>query len=200
MITTEAKFKNYSIFLTKLKELGIDVEPLDQNLREKLMNAPYAYSNEMGLAYDGCLLQNIVRVFTPYAIKVNESLPEDIRADKNSLLKVCLLHQISKAVTFEKNNNQWEVNNRGLVYRFAKVPGSLKTGMRSLIMCQNLGITFTEVEAEAMIVMDRDENDTQVKFYSSNLSTVLKVANELTFLQNRLEKLNETLGKTSTNE
>ena len=68
------------------------------------------------------------------------------------------------------------------------MPGSLKLGMRSLIICQNLGITFNEVEAEAMIVMDRDENESQVKYYSSTLSTIIKQANELTFLQNRLEK------------
>lgn len=188
MITEENKIKNYSIFIKKLNEIGVNTELIESNLQEKLINASFTYSNEFGVAYDGSLLQNVLRVFTPYALKINENLPEQFRVDRNSLLKVCLLSHIAKAITFEKNPNQWEVNNRGLVYKFASLPGSLKLGMRSLIICQNLGITFDEVEAEAMIVMDRDENESQVKYYSSTLSTIIKQANELTFLQNRLEK------------
>ena len=188
MITEENKIKNYSIFIKKLNEIGIDTELIENNLQDKLINASFSYSSEFGMAYDGSLLQNVLRIFTPYALKINENLPEQFRVDKNSLLKVCLLSHIAKAITFEKNPNQWEVNNRGIVYKFASLPGSLKLGMRSLILCQNLGINFNEIEAEAMIIMDRDENESQVKYYSSTLSTIIKQANELTFLQNRLEK------------
>ncbi len=188
MITEENKIKNYSIFIKKLNEIGVNTELIESNLQEKLINASFTYSNEFGVAYDGSLLQNVLRVFTPYALKINENLPEQFRVDRNSLLKVCLLSHIAKAITFEKNPNQWEVNNRGLVYKFATLPGSLKLGMRSLILSQDLGIKFNEIEAEAMIVMDRDENESQVKYYSSTLSTIIKQANELTFLQNRLEK------------
>ena len=188
MITEENKIKNYSIFIKKLNEIGVNTELIESELQDKLINASFTYSNEFGVAYDGSLLQNVLRIFTPYALKINENLPEQFRVDRNSLLKVCLLSHIAKCVTFEKNPNQWEVNNRGLVYKFASLHGSLKLGMRSLIICQKLGITFDEVEAEAMIVMDRDENESQVKYYSSTLSTIIKQANELTFLQNRLEK------------
>ena len=36
-----------------------------------------------------------------------------------------------------------------------------------------------------MMILDRDDNDLQAKFYSNPLSIIIKQANELTFLQNR---------------
>lgn len=188
MITEEAKLKNYSIFIKKLNEIGVNTDLLNSNYQEKIINASFTYTNEYGVAYDGSLLQNILRVLTPYALKINENLPDNIKVEKNSLLKVCLLSHIAKCISFEKNTNQWEVNNRGLAYKYATLEGSLKLGMRSLMFCHHIGITFTDVEAEAMIVIDRDENESQVKYFSSPLAIILKQANELTFLQNRLDK------------
>lgn len=188
MLTEETKQKNYFLFIKKLREIGINSSKIEDELSTEIINAPFTHSNDFGLAYEGSLLNNILRVMTPYAIKINESLPEELRVDKNSLLKVCLLIHLSKCITFIKNDNKWEVDNRGLVYKYANLPGSLKLGIRSLILCQNLGITFNEYEAEAMIVLDRDANESQVKYYSSTLATIIKQANELTMLQNRLEK------------
>ena len=188
MLSEESKQKNYFLFIKKLNEVGINTNLLEEKLSTEILNAPFTNSNEYGLAYEGALLNNILRVMTPYAIKINESLPENLRVDKNSLLKVCLLIHLSKSVIFEKNNNLWEVENRGLIYKYKQIPASLKLGMRSLILCQNLGITFNEYEAEAMTVLDRDPNESQVKYFSTTLATIIKQANELTLLQNRLEK------------
>lgn len=188
MLTEETKQKNYLLFIKKLNEIGVNTSVIEENFKDAIMNASYTHSNDFGLAYDGSLLNNVLRVMTPYAIKINEALPENLRVNKNSLLKVCLLMHISKCITFEKNDNKWEVENRGIVYKYAKLPASLKLGMRSLIFCQDLGIKFDEFEAEAMIVLDRDANEGQVKYFSSTLATIIKQANELTFLQNRLEK------------
>ena len=58
-------------------------------------------------------------------------------------------------------------------------------GARSILMSQNLGINFSNEEFEAMMILDRDDNDLQAKFYSNPLSIIIKQANELTFLQNR---------------
>ena len=58
----------------------------------------------------------MLKVLTPYAVKLNELLPEDMRVNKNTLVKVCLLHHIAKAVRLVPNDNQWEVEKRLLTY------------------------------------------------------------------------------------
>jgi HD superfamily phosphodiesterase len=44
-------------------------------------------------AFEGGLIEHLLRV-SSYAVLINKSLPEDERVSQESLLKVCLLHQI----------------------------------------------------------------------------------------------------------
>ena len=190
MITEELKNKNYNVLKKKLSSIGVDVSKFDEMLGDKLINASFSISNENGCAYDGSLIHVVLRTLTLYAIKLNDMLPENLKVDQNSLVKVCLLSHISKCEMFVKNNNQWEVEKRGMVYTYAKSDIALKMGMKSLILSQNLGIAFTPEEIEAMVVMDRTADDKQSEFYSGKLSSVVKMANELTFLEIRNKKEN----------
>ena len=99
MLTEETKQKNYLLFIKKLNEIGVNTSVIEENFKDAIMNASYTHSNDFGLAYDGSLLNNVLRVMTPYAIKINEALPENLRVNKNSLLKVCLLMHISKCIS-----------------------------------------------------------------------------------------------------
>lgn len=188
MISEEVKDKNYSIFLKKLEEIGIDTSSIDDEVALKIKNASFTISNENGLAFDGSLLHIVLRTLTPYALNINSILPQNLQVDKNTLIKVCLLSHISKCEMFEPNDNEWEKEKRGLMYKYTKNTVALKMGMRSIIFCQNLGIKFTAEEMEAMTIMDRSCDDEQAKYFSSVLSTVIKQANELTYLQTRLNK------------
>lgn len=87
---------------------------------------------------------------------------------------------------FEKNDNQWEIEKKGIAYKYAKSDVALKMGARSILLCQEMGIQFTPEEFEAMLILDKDDNDLQSKFYSNALSVIVKQANELTHLNNRL--------------
>lgn len=152
---------------------------------EAVMNATYANLSDSGSAYDGSFVRCIIRM-TKIANQINEILPEDIRADKNSVYKVCLLSQVAKVVMLSKNENNWEVVNRGMVYKYNKLDGALRTGERSILLATNAGITFNDIEFEAMGILDRNsEDDNYKKYFSSSLSTVVRQAAEIITLMNK---------------
>lgn len=182
MITQEVQQKNLNLFFDKLKQVGINTELIERNLSDSLLNAPFTNINDNGMAFDGSLLHIILRTFTPYAIKLNELLPENIKVEQNKLIKICLLSQIAKCQMFIPNDNAWEVQNRQLKYKFAPHEVSLRTGIKSLILSQNMGITFSEEEVDAMTILDRDQ-DLQAKYFATPLATIIRQAHELTLLQ-----------------
>ena len=135
------------------------------------------------MAYDGALINTLLYKLTPYAIKINEMFPTELQVDKNSLVKVCLLHQIAKAIRLEKNDNDWEIKNRGMIYKYAANQPSIRTGLHSLIMATNCGIQFTAEEAEAMTINDRDLSDDQARWHASIMASIVRQANEMVYLE-----------------
>lgn len=179
-VKTENLNKNLELFKKKLNELGIDSTLLFEKYGEAFKVATYSFTNkETTTCGDGKFLNTILRILTPTAININKILPEEKQVDKNSLVKVCLLSQLSKAVMVSPNTNQWEIENRGILYKFNEFPYAMKMGMRSIAMCMECGISLTENELEAISNLDR-EDDKQIKYFSSTLSIILKEAIELT--------------------
>ena len=182
MITTETKEKNLNLFFKKLSQLGLETGLLEDNYGNEIMNGSFTNSNEFGNAYEGSLLEIVLKTLTPYAVKLNELLPEDKRVDKDTLVKICLLHQLAKAIRLIPNDNAWEIEKKGLVYKYNSDLPSIRTGLHSLIMCQVCGINFSTEEAEAMTVNDRDLTDDQARWHSSIMATIVRQASELTYL------------------
>lgn len=183
MISTEQKEKNYNLFLKKLSQVGVNCEKIKEVYGSRILNGTFTNTNENGNAYDGSLLEIILWKLTPYAIKINELLPNEKQVDKSVLIKMCLLHQLAKAVKLIPNDNNWEVEKRGLIYKYDNSLPSIRTGLHSLIMCQECGITFNAEEAEVMTVNDRDLSDDQARWHSSVMATVIRQASELTYLE-----------------
>lgn len=191
-------FTTYKTCLIKLTEqaTGITEESIENLIEslggeEALMNATFSHRAEDGSAEEGSLIKNIIRL-TKIAKSVNEILPEGVRADQWSLNKVCFLSHLSKVLMFEPNDSTWEINNRGLIYKYVDLDGSLRTGERSTLLACNAGIQFTPQEFEAMRAFDKSpENDDMVKFFSSPIAVVFRQANELLVLQNKTEWKNK---------
>jgi len=177
------KEENYQLFLTKLNEIGIPTEKLDEKYGELIKNATFSTTADSGLAYEGSLIYAILYKLTPYAIRLNELLPEPIRASKDSIIKVCLLHQLGKAVRIEPNTNDWEVKNKGMVFKYKNDMPAIRTGLHSLAMCSECGIEFSIDEVEAMTVNDRDMTDMQSRFHSSIMSCMVRQASEMVYLE-----------------
>ena len=158
---------------------------------EKVMSAPFFNLEESGVAYEGAWAKNVIRL-VKIAYNINDSLPEDVRVDEREINKVCLLSHIAKVVLYEKNDNNWEVTNRGMNYKFNNtLQGALRVGERSILIAMNVGVKFSELEFEAMRIMDKDTNDDYYsRYYSSPLSLVIRQANEILDYINRTRKKN----------
>jgi len=181
--------KNYSNYKNGLiRMLGEEtVENLINSLGgdEAVMHASYSNLLESGSAYDGSFVRNVIRL-SKLATQINDVLPEDIKAEKASVIKVCLLSQIAKVIMLTPNENNWEVVNRGMIYTYSKLDGALRTGERSIMLAMNAGVKFSDVEFEAMGILDRNaDDDNYKKYFSSPLSTVIRQAAEMLTLINR---------------
>lgn len=187
MLTEEQISSNYVRFLGMLeKRFNIDIVKFVEVFGEdNLKYAPAAPNEDSNLAYKGALLHHILFRVTNYAVKFNKFISEEMKLEsmavnEDSLIKVCLLHQIAKCLMFDENDSNWEKTNRGIAYKYRELEGALRCGERSALLCLNNGLTtFTPEEFEAMCIMDRSADDSYSKFYSSSLSTYIRWANEL---------------------
>lgn len=180
-ISEEKLNSNYLIFLKKVEELNIsnfNSSLFQEELGDKLRNATYGISGE-NVAYEGSFIDIVLRKITKYAVQINELLPEDKRVDKTTLVKVCLLHQISKVEMFQKTSSEYN-QNKTSYFEFAPYNFALKCGLRSVALSMRYGIPFTEMELEAMTILDRPLDDEQVRFKSNMISSLIKISNEIT--------------------
>ena len=116
-----------------------------------------------------------------FAVKLNELYPEDIRVDVKSLVKICLLQHISKSVRYIKSTDTWRINNLGELYKYNQEVPAIGIGLHSMMLAINCGVEFTPEESEAMTVIDRSEDDNQMKYYSSLLTSIVRQANEMVY-------------------
>ena len=87
---------------------------------------------------------------------------------------------LSKRHIYEINDNEWEIKNRGLNFKFRKgLEGVLKGSERSIIEAMNNGIKLTETEFEA--IKSFDEIDANNNMYKSIYTTIVRQANELAY-------------------
>ena len=182
MTFTEEKLdKNLELLKEKLEELAPN-NKLIENIGDKLRTATFSPNGSDAFVGDGTFINTILRKLTPMAIKLNELLPEDKRVERNSLVKVCLLHQIAKAVKLIPNDNEWEIQKRGIYYKYNNELPSIRTGLYSLALAQEADIKFTVEEVEAMTINDKDINDDMTRFHSSAFANIIKMANEMIYI------------------
>lgn len=178
--------KYFNTYFKKLIASGISEDSCKQ-LKEKygnlLNHASYNTKSESGLAYEGSLLETVLTKLTVLAIKINELYPEEIRVDKNSLVKVCLLQHISKCMRLTRSTDEWRIKKLGEIYTYTEGMPAIGTGLHSLIMATSAGVELSPIEGEAMTIIDRKDDDLQAKYHSSILTSIVKQANEMVYIQ-----------------
>ena len=189
MLNEDIILKNYDDFKKRLETyLGAEAtENIINTLGgdDIIMDAPFANTSDTGFAYRGSLVETLLNI-TTFAVKINQLLPANKQAELKSIVKVGLLHHLAKVQLYEPNDNTWEITNRGMVYKYNNdLLGALRVGERSTLIACNSGVKFTELEYEAMRIMDKTNDDNYAKYYSSSLSTVIKQANEIVTLINK---------------
>ena len=182
-MTNEEREKNFELFIKKVEQCGVNTEKLVELYGEQIRDASFTNMNDNGNAYPGSLVEIVLKKLTPYAVRINELLPDFQKVDKTTLVKVCLLHHIGKAIKLIPNDNQWEVEKRLMTYKYNNELPSIRTGLMSLSMLNECGIYLTKEEIEALTINDRDLTDDQSRFFASAMASIVRMANELTYIE-----------------
>lgn len=183
----EKIIKNREKFEKTCESNQIFTHSLLEFLGEDLFTAPASNMESMYNAFPGGLIDHILKV-TKYAVILNESLPENLRVDKKSIIKVCFLHQIGKTFLFKFCESEWHRKNAGKMYDFNEDLISMRVGERSAYYTLTYGVSLTEEEYQSIINFDKSEDDKQSKWYGSTLSTLLKQSNELSIIECKKNK------------
>jgi len=182
MITEEKILKNTEKYFKTAEAHGFMNDTLLDFLGQDFIKAPASTRTDLHSAFEGGLISHLL-ITTKYAISVNNVLPEALRVDQKSLIKVSLLYQIGKARLYLEED-KWH-QDRGMMYKFNNELVSMSVGERSAIYALSNGIELSEEEYQAIINHDKDDSDKQAKYYSSTLGVILRQANELAILEEK---------------
>ena len=192
-LTQEQIYNEWVKFYTVFEKLGLNnVYDIDK-LKDEMIASPCAVSDEMGTAYKGALLVHINMVMA-MAQRIAKMVSGTFEIDEESLFKVIAIMHLSKRLVYVENDNEWEIKNRGLNFKFAKgIKGCLKGGERSALEALNNGVNLTPIEFEAITCLD-DDSESGKKSFLSIMTTVVRQANELAYAVEK-ERYNKTIKK-----
>ena len=176
--------KNKNRFIDSVKNNGNFItDELYDFLGEDLWISPASTTLQLHNCFPGGLVDHILKV-TGYAVKINDTLPEKLRVDKTSIIKVCFLHQLGKVKLYLLNNTDWELK-RGVLYKFNEEISSMRISERSIFYCNQYGVKLNDIEFQAIMNFEKTEDDKQSRWYSSILSVILKQAIELSIYEEK---------------
>lgn len=171
----------WSQFYAVFEKVGLTNFYDMDKLQTEMLAAPCTLNEKMGTAYKGALLLHINMVLG-LAQRTMKMISGTFQINEESLLKVCCIMHLAKRFMFVENDNEWEVKNRGIMFKFAENDdnGCLKCGERSALEALNNGVKLTPLEFEAIKSLDNDDNSTKNPFISI-LTIVVRQANELAY-------------------
>jgi hypothetical protein len=137
-------------------------------------------------AFEGGLIDHLLRV-AKQAVLINETLPEILKVDKNSLVKVCFLHQIGKANLYTPCTSEWHRKNQGKMYEFNEDLTSMRVGERSIYYATSHGIKFTEEEYIAILNFDKND-DKMSEYHNSMTGELLKMGSVVAIKEAQVTK------------
>ena len=184
MITEEKIKKNAQKFNNTGVKYGVVNDELMDLLGVGFITAPCTTTTNLYGAYDGGLIQHILNV-TKYAIEINEMLPESKQVTKDSIIRVCLVHQIGKANMYAEQKSQWHKDNRGEMYTFNDEALSMSTAERSVFYTLKSGIALTEDEVFAIYNYNSDFAHWSMNKQGEKLASLLKTANMIAIMEEK---------------
>ena len=96
-------------------------------------------------------------------------------------MRVLLLQHISKAELYIPQTENWK-KNKGFLYDFnGEIESQLKLGERSAFLCMKHGIKLSELEFEAMTIIDKDEKS--FNSHQTPLAILVKMINQLVAIE-----------------
>ena len=196
MLTEEKINANFLKWIKCLEKYHCYSEMMINDIGEKIKNAAFTLHENMGGAYQGAMLDIVLNHICKIAVHINDlALKGDtnkvqhpnLYVNHDMLMRVLLLQHISKAQMFTLQTQQWKTKN-GQLYEFSdELNTKLKTGERSLFMCQKYGIELSEEEFEAMCIIDKSEESGDI--YSNPLTMLIKYVNKLATIDIRYKQI-----------
>jgi hypothetical protein len=169
--------ENTKKYFETATKIGFMNDELMKFLGQEFITAPASSMVDYHGAFEGGLIDHLLKV-AKCAVNVNNSLPENKRVNQDSLVKVCLLHQIGKTKLYKPCTSEWHRKNQGKMYEFNDNLVSMRVSERSLYYAMSHGIKFTEEEFSAIMFFDKTD-DKMSEFHNSMLGELLKIGNTL---------------------
>jgi len=181
-------------FFTVFSNLHLAEKYDCDQLQKELCDSPCAASSEYGTAYKGALLVHI-NLTMALAQRIAKMVSGTFQIDDEQLLKICCIMHLSKRHLYVENDNEWEIKNRNMLFKFAKKQeGMINGGERSALEALNNGVKLSPIEFEAITCLDNDEQNCARKAFMSIYSTIVRQANEMAYAieRERYKKLTQT--------
>lgn len=174
MLKQEQVLKNAKKYYKTAQDNGFMTDTLMNFLGNDFIAAPASTMKSLHNAFEGGLIDHLLQV-TKFAINFNNTLPEELKVDQKSLIKVCFLHQIGKAHMYTPCTSDWHIKNQGKMYEFKEDNVSMRVGERSVIYAFQNGVGFSEEEYAAIINFDKAD-DKMAEYHNTILGYLLKTA------------------------
>lgn len=190
---------NFTQWVKRLQRYNCYSEEMINEMGEAIKKASFALTKDSGSAYEGSMLDVVLKKLCKFAYDLNLMFGGDeqnnvdarhpmLAVNQDMLMRVLLLQHIAKAEMFMPESEKYWIG-RGNLYKFAPVDAPLKCGERSIYLCQKYGIKLNELEYEAMRIIDKD--DEKVNMYENPLAFIVRMANKAVgieqFLNNKKE-------------
>jgi len=183
MLTIQQLEHNKSKFIETNEKYGIMTKELLDFLGDDLYTAPASTRLTMSGCYPGGLLNYMIRA-CKYSIKVNELLPETLKRPVPVIVKTVFLAQIGKVFMYCLTENEYN-KKQGQMYDFCDDSIRLRVGERSAYYAINYGVKLTEEEYQAILNLDKDDEDKMARYFSSPLTSIIKWGFELATLEEK---------------
>ena len=186
-LTEEKRNLNFVLWTKKLKDYNCYSESLINELGEKLKNASFNMNEANGGCYEGSLIEVILNNLCTLGYHINElafGLNDKgkrnhpfLNVNTEMIMRVLLLQHISKAEYFITQTENWK-KNKGYLFDFnGELETQLKMGERSAFLCMKHGIQLSEIEFEAMTIVDKDDKCSNS--HQNQLVVLVKTINQL---------------------
>jgi hypothetical protein len=183
MLTIQQLEQNKAKFLETNVKYNIMTKELVEFLGDDLYTAPASTRLTMIGCYPGGLLNHIIKA-CKYAIKVNEILPEALRQPVPEIVKTVFLAQIGKVFMYCLTENEYN-KKQGQMYDFCDDTIRLRVGERSAYYAINYGVKLKEQEYQAILNLDKDDDDKMARYFSSPLTSIIKWGFELAIMEEK---------------
>lgn len=192
-LSEEQKALEWTNFYSVFEQTGLSSYYDMEKLKNELLVSPCGINEEMGTAYKGALIVHI-NMTMAISQRIAKMISGTFQINEDSMLKACAIMHLAKRHMYIENDNEWEIKNRGLNFKFNKdLEGCIKCGERSALEALNNGVNITPIEFEAIKALDTSD-EVSSNAFKSVTTLIIKQANDLAYAIEK-EKYNKIINK-----